>query len=292
VCSIDHVAQTANEKAGALRSAGRRGGRKWKRAEVAQKSRGEKELIFTVSGLFTGPCRRKTWRMTSILALPSGRSFRYNKYFEPCVAGSIGASAGTSPVCVAAVSEPQRVAGRFYCRLPILTWSGPYRKPCTQRWCIGAAARRQRGGDPYAGLSAAGEILIRVEACGICHTDLKKIEYNLAGAAGACMDMRPGGSGCRRGQRSHQISNRRFAWWPSTTFRAGNVFTASAKNYAQWPGVQESRHHGRLSNRRAGGVRPVCSSDGLDCGRTGVEHITRRCVVRLGRRWWSRSTHA
>ena len=25
----------------------------------------------------------------------------------------------------------------------------------------------------------SGEILIRVEACGICHTDLKKIEYNL-----------------------------------------------------------------------------------------------------------------
>ncbi len=28
----------------------------------------------------------------------------------------------------------------------------------------------------------AGEILIRVEACGICHTDLKKIEYNLLAA--------------------------------------------------------------------------------------------------------------
>jgi L-iditol 2-dehydrogenase len=28
-------------------------------------------------------------------------------------------------------------------------------------------------------LIGAGEILIRVEACGICHTDLKKIEYNL-----------------------------------------------------------------------------------------------------------------
>src|ERR1700748_3147749 len=26
---------------------------------------------------------------------------------------------------------------------------------------------------------ADGEILIRVEACGVCHTDLKKIEYNL-----------------------------------------------------------------------------------------------------------------
>jgi L-iditol 2-dehydrogenase len=24
-----------------------------------------------------------------------------------------------------------------------------------------------------------GEMLVRVEACGICHTDLKKIEYNL-----------------------------------------------------------------------------------------------------------------
>src|SRR5438309_787139 len=27
-----------------------------------------------------------------------------------------------------------------------------------------------------------GEILVRVEACGICHTDLKKIEYNLLAA--------------------------------------------------------------------------------------------------------------
>ena len=24
-----------------------------------------------------------------------------------------------------------------------------------------------------------GELLVRVEACGICHTDLKKIEHNL-----------------------------------------------------------------------------------------------------------------
>ena len=27
--------------------------------------------------------------------------------------------------------------------------------------------------------SAPGELLVRVEACGICHTDLKKIEYDL-----------------------------------------------------------------------------------------------------------------
>ena len=27
--------------------------------------------------------------------------------------------------------------------------------------------------------TAPGELLVRVEACGICHTDLKKIEYNL-----------------------------------------------------------------------------------------------------------------
>ena len=29
-----------------------------------------------------------------------------------------------------------------------------------------------------------GEILVRVEACGICHTDLKKIEYTADAAAG------------------------------------------------------------------------------------------------------------
>ncbi len=28
-------------------------------------------------------------------------------------------------------------------------------------------------------LPGPGEILIRVETCGVCHTDLKKVEYNL-----------------------------------------------------------------------------------------------------------------
>src|SRR5438132_819022 len=34
----------------------------------------------------------------------------------------------------------------------------------------------ERVGRPHAG---RGEILVRVEACGICHTDLKKIQYDL-----------------------------------------------------------------------------------------------------------------
>ena len=37
----------------------------------------------------------------------------------------------------------------------------------------------QRGRDPHARRSARARFSIRVEACGICHTDLKKIEYNL-----------------------------------------------------------------------------------------------------------------
>ena len=40
-----------------------------------------------------------------------------------------------------------------------------------QRGVRGASARRRAIGP--------GELLIRVESCGICHTDLKKIEYNL-----------------------------------------------------------------------------------------------------------------
>ena len=66
--------------------------------------------------------------------------------------------------------------GRFYCRLPILTDS-PYPKPCTPR-SIAAAASSASRRFPRPSIGS-GEILIRVEACGICHTDLKKIEYNL-----------------------------------------------------------------------------------------------------------------
>ena len=48
----------------------------------------------------------------------------------------------------------------------------------------------------------AGEILIRVESCGICHTDLKKIAYNLLAGA-AHLRARDGGRGRGRGRGRH-----------------------------------------------------------------------------------------
>ena len=63
-----------------------------------------------------------------------------------------------------------------------------------------------------------GELLIRVESCGICHTDLKKIEYNLlapprifghetAGVVAATGDWRAGIFGRRSRHRlsSHPV---------------------------------------------------------------------------------------
>ena len=74
-----------------------------------------------------------------------------------------------------------RMLRRFFCRLPILarvqTADTRARRPCrppsikARAWSKWNPSRFPR--------SAPGEILIRVEACGICHTDLKKIAYNL-----------------------------------------------------------------------------------------------------------------
>jgi L-iditol 2-dehydrogenase len=79
----------------------------------------------------------------------------------------------------------------------------------------------------------AGEILIRVEACGICHTDLKKIEYNLLEpprvygheTAGVVAAVGSGVTKFRRGDRVvafHHIPCRK-------------CFYCHRKNYAQCP---------------------------------------------------------
>jgi L-iditol 2-dehydrogenase len=79
----------------------------------------------------------------------------------------------------------------------------------------------------------AGEILIRVEACGICHTDLKKIEYNLlspprvyghetAGVVAAV------GSGVTK----FQLGDRVVAFHH---IPCRNCFYCQRKNYAQCP---------------------------------------------------------
>ncbi len=78
-----------------------------------------------------------------------------------------------------------------------------------------------------------GELLIRVESCGICHTDLKKIEYNLlappriyghetAGVVAAT------GQGCADSPPAIASSS-------SITSRARNASTAATSLYAQCP---------------------------------------------------------
>ena len=59
-----------------------------------------------------------------------------------------------------------------------------------------------------------GEMLVRVEACGICHTDLKKIEHDLLRAA-AHFRPRDGGRGGRKrasGSRKFQPGDRVVAF--------------------------------------------------------------------------------
>ena len=48
-----------------------------------------------------------------------------------------------------------------------------------QRRRLSRAERGRGGGIVPTPQIGPGELLIRVEACGICHTDLKKIEYDL-----------------------------------------------------------------------------------------------------------------
>jgi len=107
-----------------------------------------------------------------------------------------------------------------------------------------------------------GEILIRVEACGICHTDLKKIEHDLLApprvygheTAGVVAAVGAGVAKYRLGDRVvafHHIP-------------CGECFYCRRKIYAQCP-FTRSRHFGWL---RAGGWR-VCAvraGNGLDCG--------------------------
>ena len=79
-----------------------------------------------------------------------------------------------------------------------------------------------------------GEILIRVEACGICHTDLKKIEYNLL-APPRIYGHETAGVVAARGRGVTPVSRPATAWWRFTTFRAWNCFYCRRKLYAQCP---------------------------------------------------------
>ena len=118
-----------------------------------------------------------------------------------------------------------------------------------------------------------GEILVRVETCGICHTDLKKIAYNLleppriyghetAGVVAAV------GSDVRRFRPGDRVVV--FHHIP-----CGECFYCRRKLFAQCPGLQEGRRDGgiRAGRRRLLAVR---ARHGLDRGARRRKNSGRR----------------
>ena len=106
-------------------------------------------------------------------------------------------------------------------------------------------------------------MLIRVETCGICHTDLKKIEYNLlpppriyghetAGVVVAAVE-----------RRRYDI----FSWRSRhrvSSYSLRRLFLLPAPLICAVPGYKKSRGHGRVRARRRR-LRAICARDGLDC---------------------------
>ena len=75
-------------------------------------------------------------------------------------------------------------------------------------------------------------MLVRVEACGICHTDLKKIEHNLLPPP-RIFGHETAGVVVGGGRAGHASSGRATAWSFSTTSPAWTASTAGSKLYAQ-----------------------------------------------------------
>ncbi len=108
-----------------------------------------------------------------------------------------------------------------------------------------------------------GELLIRVESCGICHTDLKKIEYNLltppriyghetAGVVAAT------GQECGDSRRATASSS-------STTSRAGMLLLPAQAVRAVSRSTRKSASR-RDMNRPAADFRSTCASWIGSCG--------------------------
>jgi hypothetical protein len=100
-----------------------------------------------------------------------------------------------------------------------------------------------------------GEILIRVEACGICHTDLKKIEHNLLALPGVrSRNRRRSG----RGRAASPGFSPATAWSPSITFPAANASTAGVRYTLSAPHIR------RLGS--AAGFEPAGADSPSTCG--------------------------
>ena len=130
-----------------------------------------------------------------------------------------------------------------------------------------------------------GEILVRVEACGICHTDLKKIEYDLLPpprvfgheTAGVVAAVGEGVTKFRPATRSSR----------STTFPAGIVFTASTSCTPNAPAISASESRPGTEKPAGGGfAQYVRVMDWIV--RDGVEKIPAGRLRLIAHRWWNR----
>ena len=173
--------------------------------------------------------------------------------------------------------QGRRTPGRFSCRLPILDVVTAEPALATMHAAVYKGASVVAVESVPVPEIGPGEILIRVESCGICHTDLKKIDYNLlpppriyghetagvVAAVGAGVTKYPARR--PRGRVSPHPLRRMFLL-PAETVRA-------------MPGVQESRRHGGI---RAGRRRllAICARDGLDRRARRREDSGRRVLRR------------
>ena len=101
-----------------------------------------------------------------------------------------------------------------------------------------------------------GEILIRVEACGICHTDLKKIEHNLLApprvygheTAGVVAAVGAGVTQISAGRPGGRVSSYSL---PAMFLLPPENYTRSARFIRKWESPRDS-------NRRAAALPSTC----------------------------------
>ena len=173
VVSVNRVAQTAEEKRG-LRASGA-SVVEMEAAGVleAAEGRGPPSTVCARLRIW----RTKTWFWTSS-RVTGGRALRYNAAFHVRITPAARARPGIIAIAKA-LPEGVSIVRRVYCRLPDSELAVPARMQAAV-YRGNSIVRVEEVPTPEI---SDGEILIRVEACGICHTDLKKIEYNLLDAA-------------------------------------------------------------------------------------------------------------
>jgi hypothetical protein len=198
---------------------------------------GEYDLLLAANG--AGPAR------AAVAVQRAAAVFQPDAIVSTGFCGALEDELGVASVVVA--TEVRGANGRFHARMPAA--SPPH--------CRGVVSTIDHVAQSAA--EKPGEILIRVEACGICHTDLKKIEYNLL-APPRIYGHETAGVVARSARRHGFHSRRPRDRVPS---HPCGMFLLPRKLYAQCPSIRSGRY-GRI---RARGRRicAVRARDGLDC---------------------------